>query len=83
MAIIEHPTSKYSVPGKSYYLASQVAKCDLCHTLCTHTGSDPGDAAEQARKRGWGTQKAKGAQLGDPKIWVCKGCIKLQQQPQP
>jgi len=80
MSIIEHPTIRYTHPVKGYSAPTYVAQCDLCKTMCSHTGTEPGDAAEQAHKRAWATQKAPKAQIGDPKIWVCKGCLKVQQK---
>jgi hypothetical protein len=78
MPIIEHPTVMHTVPGRFYPQPTYVAKCELCSNTCSKVGHVPGDAAEEARKKGWATRKAATAKIGDPKIWVCAGCIKVE-----
>lgn len=75
MPIIDHPTIKYDNLNDAfpYYESAKVVKCDSCRSLCHHTGHDPGDAADRARKLGWTTKR--GATITAPRLWVCPECI--------
>ena len=52
-------------------------ECDWCgHTNDSGTHSpDPGETAENARKRGWKTMQSA---LGDPLRWICPKCVQTK-----
>lgn len=72
MPIVDHPKWKTPIGNTGYYDNCQVVECDFCHRQANHHGSDPGEAAEAARKEGF--QTVKGAKLGDPRKWWCGKC---------
>jgi hypothetical protein len=73
MAIIDHPTRKCGYELFDYK-PSKVVQCEFCRALCSHSGHDAGEAADQARKVGW--QTVRGRMRSDPKQWACSECIK-------
>lgn len=72
MAIIEHPTVCFR-GRQGYSEPCLVVQCDFCHVLAHTVGDDPGEAAQEARKRGF--QTVKGAPM-QPMQWWCSQCRK-------
>jgi len=72
MPIIDHPTACFRDKGRyGIGIPCQVVQCDFCHTLANTVGDDAGEAANEARKRGFST--IKGAAT-EPMKWWCGHC---------
>lgn len=69
MPIVEHPTVCYR---NRYGLSEpcQVVQCDFCGVLCHTVGDDIGEAATEARKKGFTT--VKGEPMQSMKWWCGK-----------